>query len=69
MTLQDSLTYHRKAFEALKANRFGTWLGFASWYKRWRMGVSTRHERDAQTGGGRHGNPSYISATLPACSP
>jgi len=43
MTISDSLMYHRKAFEALKANRFGTWFGFASWYKRWRVGVSTRH--------------------------
>lgn len=42
MALRDALAYHREAFAALKANRFGTWWSFASWYKRWREGVSSR---------------------------
>jgi hypothetical protein len=43
MTLHDAVTYHREAFRVLKINRLGAWLSFASWYRKWRRRVSTRH--------------------------
>jgi hypothetical protein len=42
MPLDEALEYHRQAFAALKANTFGAWWRFASWYKQWRKKVSSR---------------------------
>jgi len=41
LTMQDSLTYHRQIFAAIKANKWLTWLGVLRWYVRWRRTVST----------------------------
>lgn len=42
LDLADALEYHRRAFSALKENRFSTWWQFASWYRSWRKKVSSR---------------------------
>lgn len=40
--LDDALKYHRRAFNALRENRFITWWRFASWYRSWRKSVSEK---------------------------
>jgi hypothetical protein len=42
LTPADALVYHRKAFEALRANSWGSWIRFSVWYRRWRPAVSIR---------------------------
>ena len=42
LSLPEALTYHRRVFQALKANTFGTWWRFGWWYRGWRKGVSRR---------------------------
>lgn len=41
MTVADAVTYQREVMAAVKANRWTTWLKYASWYRQWRKKVST----------------------------
>ena len=40
--LADAVEYQRRVFQAVKANRFPTWLKFCFWYRSWRKRVSVR---------------------------
>jgi hypothetical protein len=40
LTMADALEYHRRTIDAIHKDRFMNWLSFASWYKKWRKGVS-----------------------------
>ena len=40
--LADAVEYQRRVFEAVKKNRFMTWLKFCFWYRSWRKRVSVR---------------------------
>lgn len=42
LNLAEALEYHRRAFHALKENRFMTWWRFCVWYRAWRKTVSSR---------------------------
>ena len=40
LTMADALEYHRRALDAIHKDSLLNWLSFASWYKKWRKGVS-----------------------------
>lgn len=42
LTMADALEYHRRTIDAIHKDTFMNWLSFASWYKKWRKGVSKR---------------------------
>ena len=39
---EKGLELHRKMFSTMKTDRWGRWLAFARWYKRWRSEVEIR---------------------------
>ena len=43
MSPENSLDYQRVIFKAIKKDTFFGWMKFASWYKKWRKGVSADH--------------------------
>jgi hypothetical protein len=43
MTLEEAITYHKRVFAAMKADKWSTWWQFARWYQRWRKSVSVLH--------------------------
>ena len=45
LTIEDTLTFHSRAFIALKSNNTMGWLRFGAWYLRWRKIVSKRPSR------------------------
>ena len=43
MSPENSLDYQRVIFKAIKKDTFFGWMKFASWYKKWRKGMSVDH--------------------------